>query len=65
MKEWKGVTEGQWAVLKGRVSRLKSTEENWYIIYSTIFPSAPRPSSPCKYATTSSGSRFQFGQLTS
>lgn len=45
-KDWDGITEAQKTLLAARVSARKSREENWYITFSILFPSAPKPRSP-------------------
>ena len=44
--KWEGVNEKQRKQLEQRVSKKKTIEENWYIIYAILFPDAPRPKSP-------------------
>ena len=43
---WEGVSEAQGQLLRERVSRSNTPDEQWFTIWEIVFPGAPRPSSP-------------------
>jgi hypothetical protein len=45
-RTWDGINEHQRRILSKRVSAKRTTEENWYFIFGTLFPNSRRPESP-------------------
>ena len=51
--KWEGANEKQRKQLEQRVSKKKTKEENWYIIYTILFPDERLPSNPYVHALLS------------